>query len=393
MLIKTNRIETIDLLRGVVMVLMALDHTRDYFHIGNSISDPTDLETTTPFLFFTRFITHYCAPVFIFLAGTSAFLYGSRKTKPQLFKFLFTRGLWLIFLEIVLNNLIWQFDPEYNLIVLQVIWAIGLCMVGLSFLIFLPKKILLVIGAILIAAHNTFDSFTFEGSNIRSILWYIFHQRQGIPLGEDHFIIFAYPIAPWLGVMVLGYCFGVLYSKDFNAVTRKKWLLQFGLFAIAAFFIIRGINIYGDMVPWTKQKNFVFTVLSFFNVTKYPPSLLYVLITLGPAMLFLYAFEGIKTKITDFFIVFGRVPLFYYFLHVLLIHALAILGILILGGSLSDLTASRGGLSPSSIAAYGYSLFVVYIVWNIIIAILYPICKKYMRYKAKNKAKWWLSYL
>jgi len=392
--VKSKRIESIDILRGVVMIIMALDHVRDYFHYGSFFTDPTNLETTTPFLFFTRFITHYCAPVFVFLAGTSAFLYGSKKTKTELFKFLFTRGLWLILLEIVINNLIWTFDFTYSSIFLQVIWAIGLSMVILSFLIYLPKKIMLVFGIVLVAGHNLLDGILMQGTSLKSIVWYILHQQNMIPVGQNgNAIGFWYPIIPWIGLITLGYCFGRLYTRGFNIEIRKKWLLIIGFGSIALFFILRGINIYGDLVPWSTQKDLTYTILSFFNVSKYPPSLDYLLITIGPALLFLYGIETIKNKLTDFFLVFGRVPLFYYFIHILVIHVFAIIGMLIFGGNWQDMIITSEGFTNEKLATYGYSLFVVYLVWIGIILLLYPFCKKYMIYKANNKDKWWLSYL
>lgn len=391
--IKSTRIESIDILRGVVMVIMALDHVRDFFHYGAFSGNPTNLETTTPFLFFTRFITHYCAPIFVFLAGTSAFLYGTRKTKSELFKFLLTRGLWLILLEIVLNNLLWGFDFTYSFIVLQVIWAIGLSMVFLSFLIYLPKRMILIIGMILVAGHNTLDSVIMQGTSFKSILWYILHQQQFISINPTRMVVFAYPIIPWIGLMALGFCFGSFYQKDFNAGVRKKWLLIIGISAIALFFILRGLNIYGDLVPWSTQNTTTKTILSFFKVTKYPPSLAYILITIGPALLFLYGIETVKNKISDFFLIFGRVPLFYYFLHVFVIHSLAIVGILIFGGNWKDMILSSNAFSNPNFANYGYPLFIVYLVWISVIALLYYPCKKYMIYKANNKDKWWLSYL
>jgi len=396
-LVKSSRIQSIDILRGVVMVIMALDHTRDYFHFpglgaGGALG-PTDMETTTPFLFFTRFITHYCAPIFVFLAGTSSYLYGIKKTKLQLFTFLFTRGLWLIFLEIVVNNLLWQFDLGYNFIMLQVIWAIGLSMICLSFLIYLPKKIILIVSCTLIAGHNLLDGIIMNGNSARSIVWYVLHQRQGIILDSGQIMRFSYPIIPWIGVIALGYCFGSFYAKGFDSKIRKKWLLLLGLGAIALFFIIRGINVYGDLAPWEVQRNTTFTIMSFFNVTKYPPSLAFILITLGPALLFLLLVENIKNKITDFFLVFGRVPLFYYFLHIFVIHGIAVIAILLFSSNWEELISLKRAFSPPSIAKYGYSLWVVYGVWILVIALLYPLSKKYMIYKANNREKWWLSYL
>jgi uncharacterized membrane protein len=295
-LVKSSRIESIDILRGLAMVIMALDHVRDYFHYGSFFVNPTDLETTTPFLFFTRFITHNCAPAFIFLAGTSAFLYGGNKPKPELSKFLLSRGLWLVFLEISVNGLIWTFDLTYSNLVLQVIWAIGLSMITLSFLIYLPKKALLIIGFVLIAGHNLLDHIIMEGTSLKSMLWYILHQRTRVELGPDQQLLFGYPVIPWIGLMVLGYCFGALYRRGFDPALRRKWLLGMGFGAIALFYVIRGINGYGDPVPWSVQKNTTYTLLSFFNVTKYPPSLVYMLITIGPAMLFLAVIEPVKNR-------------------------------------------------------------------------------------------------
>lgn len=393
MRIKTSRIESIDILRGVVMVIMALDHVRDYFHYGSFFNDPTNLETTTPILFFTRFITHYCAPIFVFLAGTSAFLYGSKKTKGELFKFLFTRGLWLVFLEFVVNNLIWTFNLSYSFPIVQVIWAIGVSMVMLSFLIYLPKKVILGIGLLLVFGHNALDGIIMEGMSFQSIIWYFLHQQQMLVYGSDFIFLIQYPLIPWIGLMALGYCFGQLYSKDFDASIRKNWLLNMGFAAIGLFLLLRSLNIYGDLIPWTMEDTTAKTIMSFFNVTKYPPSLLYFCITLGPAMLFLYAFETTKNKLTDFFLIFGRVPLFYYFLHVLVIHALAIIGMLIFGGNWHDMILDAEGFMNENLMSYGYSLFVVYCVWISVVLLLYPFCKKYMMYKATNKDKWWLSYL
>ena len=391
--IRSNRIESIDVLRGVVMIIMALDHVRDYFHFVSFFIDPTDLATTTPILFFTRFITHNCAPVFVFLAGTSAMLYGSKKTKPELFKFLFTRGIWLIVLEIVVNNFIWTFDVTYSFPIFQVIWAIGFSMVCLSFLIFLPKKVLVIIGFVIIAGHNLLDGIVMTGSSFKSIVWYILHQDQFLVLGPNKMIAFHYPVIPWIGLMILGYCFGSLYLKGFDAATRRKWLLGISLGAAILFFIVRGINVYGDLVPWTVQKNTTYTILSFLNVTKYPPSLLYLLITIGPALLFLLIIENTKNKITNFLLVFGRVPLFFYFLHVLVIHVFAIIGMLIFGGNWQDMILTADVFMNSKLINYGYSLLTVYLVWIGIILLLYPMCKNYMIYKLSNKEKWWLSYL
>ncbi|MEL6811507.1 MAG: heparan-alpha-glucosaminide N-acetyltransferase domain-containing protein [Bacteroidota bacterium] len=386
------RIESLDILRGLVMVIMALDHVRDYFHAGAFVSDPSNLDTTTPELFFTRFITHFCAPVFVFLAGTSAFLYGRNKTKKTLFKFLFTRGVWLILLELTVMTFLWWFDLSFSFFNLQVIWAIGLCMVFLSAIIYLPKNLILILGLVLVFGHNLLDGFTAEGNSFSSMIWYILHQPAFIQMG-DTWISFLYPIMPWIGVMSLGYVFGTLYGKEFDPMVRKKWLLILGLGAIGLFLLLRGVNIYGDRILWSTQEHPVYTLLSFFQLTKYPPSLLFLLITLGPSLLFLLAVENIKNKITDFFVVYGRVPLFYYVIHVLVIHVAAILGILITGGDWTLMILTMDSFMNGSLAGYGYSLGLTYLIWMGIVAVMYPICLRYMKYKAANRDKKWLSYL
>ncbi len=276
---------------------------------------------------------------------------------------------------------------------LQVIWAIGLSMIFLSVFIFLPRKIILVIGILLIAGHNLLDGITAQGSGIKSIIWSILHAQNDFALSENHAVVIFYPIMPWIGVMALGYLFGAFYQKDYDPYVRRKWLLRLGFGALILFFVLRGINIYGDLKPWAVQDTIVKTILSFFNVTKYPPSLLYLCITLGPALLFLYAFENSKNKITDFFLVYGRVPLFYYFLHIFVIHLLAIVGLLIFGGDWHMMILNNENFSPENFANYGYPLFVVYIIWILVVLMLYPFCRKYMIYKATHKDKWWLSYL
>lgn len=389
---KYTRIQSIDLLRGLVMVIMALDHVRDYFHI-NAIAgnDPTNMDTTTPMLFFTRFITHYCAPTFVFLAGTSAFLYGRNKTKKQLFKFLFSRGIWLIIVEIILMNLLWWFDISYGFVNLQVIWAIGLCMVLLSLIIMLPKKAILLLSLLMVFGHNALDGITMQGNDPLSLLWYVVHQFQFTMVGGRLFG-FMYPIVPWVAVMSLGYLLGSLYHREFSPEQRKKWLLWLGFGCLAIFILVRGTNVYGDLAPWTEQRNGVYTFLSFLNVTKYPPSLSYLLITLGPGFLFLYISERWNNKITDFFLVFGRVPFFYYVVHVFLIHTVAILLLMLMGKDWTILVGSEM-ITTNVTAGYGYSLGVVYLVWVLIVTALYFPSKWYMEYKARNRDKWWLSYL
>ncbi|WP_353779469.1 heparan-alpha-glucosaminide N-acetyltransferase domain-containing protein [Winogradskyella sp. 3972H.M.0a.05] len=392
--VKSSRIQSIDILRGLVMVIMALDHVRDYFHINAFVGNyPENLESTNMVLFGTRFITHYCAPVFVFLAGTSAFLYGQGKTKGELSKFLITRGLWLVFVEIVINNFLWWFDVGFGFINLQVIWAIGICMIVLGLLIHLPKRVLLVLGLLIVFGHNALDGITKEGSSFGSIVWYFLHQSNGIGIGESRYLWFSYPVLPWIGTMVLGYCLGEFYKKGANAELRNQWLVRIGLVAIALFFVFRGFNFYADLAPWEEQATLEKTIISFFNLTKYPPSLSFLLITLGPALLFLRFIEPVKNWITDKLLVFGRVPFFYYILHIFVIHVTAIIGLLITGKDWKLMILDNETMGSGALRGYGYSLLTVYLVWLGIVILLYPICKKYMKYKANNRDKKWLSYL
>lgn len=389
---RKNRIESIDFLRGLVMIIMALDHVRDYFFFGSFTSNPSDLATTSPLLFYTRIITHYCAPVFILLTGTSAYLYGAKKNKRDLSKFLFTRGIWLIFLELVVNNFVWYFDPSYSLIVLQVIWAIGFGMLFLSGIIYLSNKIICMIGLAIICLHNLFDIFIFEGQSLDSIIWYFLHQQAIIEISDHTSLIFGYPIIPWIGLMAIGYILGSLFT-DYQAKERAALLMKYGLYAIGAFLILRLTNFYGEPNPFSLQNSITYSIMSFFNTTKYPPSLLYILMTIGPSLLLLSVIEKYKNKVTDFFIVFGRVPLFYYFIHILIIHMLAIILLVLTNKDYSimfNMTPYLPG--QNQLVEYGYPLWVVYVVWFIVILILYPLCYKYMKYKSNSK-KWWLSYL
>jgi uncharacterized membrane protein len=364
-----KRIDSIDILRGIVMVIMALDHTRDFFMHVNY--DPTDLSRASTALFLTRFITHFCAACFVFLAGTGAFLSLNRgKTKNQASKFLLSRGLWLIVLEITVVHFGWgggQF--------LQVIWAIGVSMVILSLLIYLPLPVIAGIGLLLIFGHNAFDkvdptSFTTTGKS----LWILLHTQGVIPLWGNEVVFVMYPLVPWVGVMAAGYAFGALFIMD--AAKRKKLLLTLGFSAIALFIVIRFFNIYGDAALWSEQPRLYRTVLSFINVSKYPPSLDYLLITLGTGILMLAFLEGRSNKLTNIFVVFGRVPLFYYVLHLYLIHTISIL------------VAGITGLGD----AMSFSLPVIYLIWLSVVTILYFPSRWFMRYKQTHK-QWWLSYM
>jgi len=386
--IKRTRIESIDLLRGTVMIIMALDHVRDYFHGSAYIFDPTDLSRTTVFLFFTRWITHFCAPIFAFLAGTSAYISSTRKTKKELSFFLLTRGLWLVLLEFAFVTFEWTFNPAYKVFLVQVIWALGISMIVLSALIYLPWRAILLIGLALIFGHNLLDGVHKEGS----IFWAFLHDQRYFQLGARGLFV-GYPILPWIGIMATGYCFGKLYTPQFDAAKRKQTLIYLGLGAIALFIIIRAINIYGDPHTWSTQPKPVFTLLSFLNVTKYPPSLLYTLVTLGPAFLFLAFTEKPLNGLTEKLVVIGRVPMFFYLVHIAVIHALGFIGAEISGHQWTDMILSNWVTASPELKNYGFSLGIVYLLWIVVIIGLYPLCKWYDTYKRNHREKQWLSYL
>lgn len=385
-----KRIDSIDILRGIIMILMALDHVRDFFHIDAMTGDPTDPRTTTPILFFTRFITHYCAPVFVLLAGTSAFLYGRKKSPGELSLFLLKRGVWLMILEFAVMSLLFSFDPAYHVIFLQVIWVTGLSMVLLAALTRLPVKAIFFIGLVLVAGHNLLDVFNTNTMGTPPPLWWsLLHQQSFRPFGEGRFFGVLYPLIPWPGIMMLGYAMGSLFVPGYDTSVRRRILMRTGLFAILVFAVLRWINVYGDLVPWSEQKNATATVISFFNVSKYPPSLLYCCITIGPALVVLAVLEKIKAGWTNVVVIYGRVPMFYYLLHFFLIHTLCVVMFFATGQPVSAITKGTFFFRPND---FGFSLPVVYLIWIAVVASLYPICKRYSIYKASHHY-WWLPYL
>jgi uncharacterized membrane protein len=386
-----KRIESIDLLRGLVIIIMALDHVRGYFLAGAHDFDPTDLDKTYPALFFTRWITHFCAPVFVFLAGTSASLISQRKTKAELSRFLFTRGLWLMFVELTIVNFAWYFDPYFSFNAFAVIWALGVSMVALALLIHLPQKLILLIGLIILFGHNLLDHFHIEGNSVNAFIWALLHD----PVRFEFFgRIFRtnYPVLPWIGIMALGYSLGSLYAKGVLPEQRKKYLLIIGGTAMLLFILIRATNLYGDQSTWSVQDNPLFTFMSFLNTTKYPPSLLYALMTLGPSLILLAVFERPLGSWSQPILHYGRVPMFFYLIHLYLIHLLATAALVMTGIDWHETILSKG-LRNFRPEGYGLSLPVVYLVWAFVVLSLYPLCKWFDNYKSKHKEKWWLSYL
>jgi len=387
------RIQSIDLLRGVVMIIMALDHVRDYFHASAFLYDPTDLSQASAPIFLTRWITHYCAPVFVFLAGTSAYMMSLRKSKKELSLFLLKRGLWLLFLELVVLNFGWSFDIRFHSILLVTIWMFAVSMIVLAALVHLRLQAILIIGLVLVFGHNLLDPITFQGNNLPAFIWALVHQQAGFTYGGKGILV-GYPVVPWMGIIALGYCLGSLYTSEFDPAKRKKMLLWMGSAAILLFLVLRATNFYGDSALWSSKSSPLFTFLSFLNVTKYPPSLLYILVTLGPALLFLAFTEKVNNKVGDVILVYGRVPLFYYVIHIYFIHLLAVFAAGLLPGySWSVMIMEQPIWFTTELKGFGFPLVVVYLVWIGVVVALYPLCRWYDRYKQNNKRKWWLSYL
>lgn len=409
-----KRIDAVDLLRGIVMVIMMLDHTRDFVHSGALLFDPLDLRQTTVWLFLTRWITHYCAPSFVFLAGTGAYLQFMRgKSKSELSRFLVTRGIWLIVLEVTVVRAaaFFNLDPRF-LFFLQVIWVIGFSMIVLAALIRLPLSVVAAIGVVMIFVHNVFDRFTVApwqgpGTPIPTWsgkLWMLLHQPGVFPIGPKFpspLMFVLYPLIPWIGVMLAGYAFGALYKKD--AATRRKWLLVIGGLATVLFVGLRAIDKYGEPQHWSRQKNFLFTVLSFINTTKYPPSLDFLLMTLGLAILALALFEPARAAmaagsasatsiVRNFFVTFGRVPLFFYVLQWVAAHAISVVLHVAFGKPVRWLFQTPIDWFTNPPSGNGFGLIVVYLSWIGGVLLLYPLCKWFAGVKARRR-DWWLSYL
>ncbi len=378
------------------MVIMAIDHVRDFVHDQAYTGDPLNVLTTTPVLYFTRWITHLCAPTFVFLSGLSIYLQSIRKSKAELSSFLFKRGLWLIFVEICLISLAFTFNPSYNFIILQVIWAIGISMILLGFLCRLPYKVVLAIGLVIILGHNVLDYWEAAPGFKAGFWWDLFHHGlfAVYPIVGDHHLIIMYPFVPWTALMILGYCFGVFFTAKFTSTERQKILTRIGAFLLVIFGVLRAINVYGDPHPWTTQANGFNTFLSFMNVHKYPPSLAYMSVMIGIAILALAFLENIQNKLTNVFRTFGRTAFFYYIVHFYLAHLITAVLFFYRGHSYDDAVKALQKIPfLFQIAGEGYSLEVVYLIWILLIISLYPLCKWYDSYKTAHKEKWWLSYL
>lgn len=382
----SRRVASVDLLRGLIMIVMALDHVRDYF--SPFPWDPTDLSQASAGLFLTRWITHFCAPIFVFLAGTSAWLYrrNSGCSIRHLQYFLATRGLWLVLLEITLVSFFWQFG--YHGMILQTLWAIGWSMVALALLLYLPLPAILAIAFVMIFGHNALDGMHAQEFGPYALLWGIVHEFYFDQVTPNFFIAVGYPLVPWIGVMAAGYGFGALLGLE--RAERDRWLIRVGLALIALFLVLRLTNLYGDARPWAPNpRGLLYSALQVLNTTKYPPSLQYLLMTIGPALVVMPLLERWRGAAADRVAVFGRVPFFFYVLHLPLIHLAALIWT-----ELAFNASTLGDFFHSEFpAGYTPSLLRAYLVWIAVILVMYPLCAWYAAYKRAHKDNKWLSYL
>jgi uncharacterized membrane protein len=385
-----RRIESIDLVRGLIIIVMALDHTRDFF--GDLAADPTALAATTQGLFFTRWITHFCAPAFFLLTGTGAFLSLARLSKPELARYLVSRGIWLIFLELVVMRFALQFNIDYHVTIITVLWALGWAMIALAGLIWLPLWIIAVIGALMVVGHNFLDGIHADAFGAWAPLWTILH-APGIVLNNGHMlVVISYVLIPWVGVTALGYVLGAAYRA--SAKRRKDLLLWLGLGLTLAFVMLRFSNLYGDPSLWSPQKSPLWTAISFLNTSKYPPSLLFLLMTLGPVLLLLRVFEDRVPNALHPALIIGKVPLFFFVVHFFLIHLLAVTASELRYGRVSEMFQSPDlrHFPFSQPPGWGESLPVIYAIWLGVVLLMFPLCRWFARLKQQRKA-WWLSYL
>lgn len=385
------RIESVDVVRGVIMILMALDHTRDYF--GDAAANPTNLATASAALFMTRWITHLCAPVFFLLTGTGASLARRRRSTTELSRFLVTRGLWLIFLELaVFRCLVMQFNFDYHVTVLTVLWALGWAMIVLSALVYLPPAAVTALGALIIVSHNLLDPVNASALGSLGPLWNVLHGPGVIFTDGRHMVFAAYPLIPWIGVTAVGYGLGEVYRWD--GARRRAFLLRLGVTLTAAFVVLRAVNVYGDPSRWAVQKTPLFTVLSFVNTTKYPPSLLFLLMTLGPALLFLRAVDERTPSLLRPALIIGKVPMFYFLLHFLLIHLLTVVAALLRYGDAHWMfeSPSLDKFPITQPPGWPLPLPAVWLIWISIPVMLYPLCRWFAGVR-QRRTDWWLSYL
>jgi uncharacterized membrane protein len=390
---RAYRLASIDMLRGLVMVIMALDHVRDYVMATPGL-DPMADPNIGAGLFFTRWITHICAPVFVFLAGTSAGLMAGRRTPAALGAFLLSRGVWLIAIELAIVSTAWTFAPfgiaqigGAILVPLQVIWAIGASMIVLAGAQFLGQRACLVLGAVILVGHNLLDPIwpvTAGALDTAHPVWVALHAQMSAVAGPL-FFVFVYPVPAWAGVMLLGYGTARVFQQP--PARRDARLLAWGIAATAAFVVLRLLDAYGDPNPWQTQRDGIQTTIDFLNTTKYPPSLIYLLMTLGPAAMLCAVADRAPAAVRAPLIVFGRAPLAFYVAHLYLVHALAA-GLGVVQGFDARQFLSLFVFFPQG---YGVGLGGVYVAWLLVVVALYPLCRWVSAVKDRRR-DWWLSY-
>lgn len=385
-----RRIESVDLLRGIIIVIMGLDHVHDFF--GALGPSPTDLATTTAPLFLTRWVTHICAPVFFLLTGTGARLALGRMSKGELSRFLLARGVWLIFLEVVVMRFALQFNLDYRVTIITVLWALGWSMIVLAGLIHLRDWAIVAFGVVLVAGHNLLDGIAATDFGSLAPLWSMLHAPGFLINTPRHVVFIAYPLIPWLGVTALGYTLGQIYR--WSDARRRALLLWLGIGLSVGFVLLRLCNTYGDPLPWSVQKTSLFTLLSFLDTNKYPPSLLFLLMTLGPALLLLRVFDGGVPRWLHPALTFGKVPLFFFVLHFYLIHLMVLAASYLRFGNLRGMFQSPdlGHFPFTAPPGWAVSLPVIYLLWVVVVLVLYPLCRWYAGVK-RRRSDWWLSYL
>jgi uncharacterized membrane protein len=356
------------------MAIMALDHTRIFF--TDTGFNPRDV--TEPALFLTRWVTHICASTFIFLAGLSAFLYGRGKKTLDLSRFLLIRGVWLILIDVTLIKFGWRFDLDVFRMTGGIIFAIGGSMIALAALVWLPRWAVAGLTLLIITGHNLFDTMRADELGGASWAWHILHEPGRVYFSDQASVYVLYPLIPWIGVMAAGYLLGPVMQLE--ACLRQRVLFQLGVAITLGFIVLRATNFYGDPTPWMVQETWLETLLSFLNCEKYPPSLLYLMMTLGPALILLASFEHTQGSFAKFLSLFGQVPFFYYVIHIYLIHLLAVATAFVQTGDLVRMPE------------IGFSLGGVYLVWLLVLALLYPICRWFAELK-RNGRGWWWSYL
>jgi uncharacterized membrane protein len=378
--IDSPRIASLDVVRGLIMILMALDHARDFFHIDAFRFSPEDFHQSNLPLFFTRWITHLCAPLFLLLAGISISLYQEKKSTAETSSYVFFRGLWLVLLELTIIRFAWHFSMDAHYIMGAVIWVIGWSMVLMALFVYLPKKLAGILAVLILVLHNTMDHVVFDQSITTQLIWSFLHVASKTIITDQFFVFILYPLLPALAVMLLGYFMGKWYTKDFPAQKRFYYLLAVGMGCVMVFILLRFANGYGDLKQFAFQESTAQSIMSFFDVSKYPFSLHYCLATLGIGFILLALTEKIQGKLSAILSTFGQVPMFYYILHLYFFHTLSVFLF-----SLTNPDSHEQWMDLGHRTSIGYSLPVVYGIWILSCVLFFFLCKQYGAYKKTHR--------